>query len=84
MVKYDHTGVHQGTDDAGPAYLQRLYAADLECAMNPPSGRECADPYPPVSSSGDGDADVYVDDDDDDGLPDGALTGGYCARRWWC
>ncbi|HVL84323.1 MAG TPA: hypothetical protein VM367_08595 [Pseudonocardia sp.] len=20
----------------------------------------------------------------DQGLPDGTLTGGYCARKWWC
>lgn len=28
--------------------------------------------------------DVDVDVDDDVNLPDGALTGGYCARKWWC
>jgi hypothetical protein len=27
------------------------------------------------------DVDVDVDHH---GLPDGALTGGYCARKWWC
>jgi hypothetical protein len=25
---------------------------------------------------------VYVDHHHN--LPDGALTGGYCARKWWC
>lgn len=25
-----------------------------------------------------------VDVDDHVNLPDGALTGGYCARKWWC
>lgn len=25
-----------------------------------------------------------VDVDRDGNLPDGALTGGYCARKWWC
>jgi hypothetical protein len=35
---------------------------------------------PPADNSGG----VYVDTDDDDGMRDGALTGGYCARKWWC
>ena len=80
MVKYDHTGVYQGDNDASPQYLQRLYAADLEYAQNPPAGRSCADPYPDTGSSG-GDVDV---DTPDGNLRDGALTGGYCARKWWC
>jgi hypothetical protein len=25
-----------------------------------------------------------VDRRDDQGLPDGAFTGGYCAKKWWC
>lgn len=29
------------------------------------------------------DVDVHVDTDHHD-LPDGALTGGYCRRKWWC
>jgi hypothetical protein len=29
--------------------------------------------------------DIDVDIDDDNvNLPDGALTGSYCARKWWC
>ena len=83
MVGWDHTGVYQGNNDASQSYIDQLYAADLKYAANPPSGRECADPYPSTTSSGGG---VYVDTDDDDdfNMPDGALTGGYCARKWWC
>lgn len=35
MVKDDHTGVYQG--DISPEYVQRLYAADLVNAKNPPA-----------------------------------------------
>lgn len=28
--------------------------------------------------------DVDVEVDDDTNLPDGALTGGYCRKKWWC
>lgn len=83
MVKYDHTGVYQGKYDASSEYLERLYAADTEYSANPPSGRECADPYPTTSSS-DGGSSYSYDSDDSYNMPDGALTGGYCARKWWC
>lgn len=50
---------------------------------------ECSEPPPapvqtssPVSSSPGSDADIDVDRDSN--MPDGALTGGYCARKWWC
>jgi endonuclease YncB( thermonuclease family) len=82
MVKYDHTGVYQGKGGASKAYVDRLYAADLEYAANPPAGRACADPYAEYRT--DTDVDVYVDGDGDFNMPDGALTGGYCARKWWC
>lgn len=82
MVKYDHTGVYQGKHDASKAYVDRLYAADLEYAADPPAGRACEDPYAEYRT--DTDVDVYVDDDGDFNMPDGALTGGYCARKWWC
>jgi endonuclease YncB( thermonuclease family) len=79
MVRNDHTGVYGGKNDASRVYLKRLYDADLDYALNPPAGRNCADPYPPVASDppvskGGGDG----------GLPDGALTGGYCRKKWWC
>lgn len=78
MVKYDHTGVYQGKNDASPAYVQRLYAADLEYALNPPAGRDCADPYPPAPSRG-----GYSGSDDDDDS-DGDRESRFCRKRWWC
>lgn len=84
MVRWDHTGVYQGRNDASPGYVAQLYANDLKYASNPPSGRECGGSSAPASSGSD--VDVYVDTDDsgDYNMPDGALTGGYCARKWWC
>jgi hypothetical protein len=80
-VKHDHTGVYQGKDnDASPAYLQRLYAADTEYALNPPAGRDCADPYP-VSGDGDSSGSVSGGDGND---RDGSSTGGFCRRKWYC
>jgi endonuclease YncB( thermonuclease family) len=79
MVKYDHTGVYQGENDASDEYIAQLYANDTEYSANPPSGRECADPYPPSTGGGGGDVDVP-----DLNGRDGALTGGYCGRKWWC
>jgi hypothetical protein len=70
--------VYGGNNDATPEYLRKLYAADLEYALNPPSGRNCEDPYPSVGKGGD----TYSDGDD--GMRDGALTGGFCSRRRWC
>ncbi|MCD2188417.1 thermonuclease family protein [Actinomycetospora soli] len=78
-VTYDHTEV----DDASRAdasYLDELRSAD-------PNGRTCAAPPSSSSSSSSEDDDhVYVPlpRRGDDGLPDGALTGGYCAKKWWC
>lgn len=85
MVANDHTGVHQGSHDASPDYVARLYALDTMYAVNPPSGRECGDPTPaPAPVTGDGGSSYSYDSDDDHNMPDGALTGGYCARKWWC
>ncbi len=83
MVRNDHTGVYQGRHDASPDYVTRLYALDTQYSSNPPSGRECGGAYdstPPSSGS----SYSYDSDDDDYNMPDGALTGGYCARKWWC
>lgn len=82
MVQNDHTGVYQGRNDASADYVARLYSLDTKYSASPPSGRECGDPYPSTPSSG-GSSYSY-DDDDDYNMPDGALTGGYCARKWWC
>ncbi len=83
MVRNDHTGVYQGRDDASPDCIARLYALDTQYSANPPSGRACGDPYPSTPSTG-GNSYSYDSDDDNYNMPDGALTGGYCARKWWC
>jgi hypothetical protein len=62
--------------------VDRLYEGDTKYAANPPSGRECADPY--AEYRGGGGVDIDTDDDGDYNMPDGALTGGYCARECWC
>jgi endonuclease YncB( thermonuclease family) len=79
MVRYDHTGVHQGDNDASPEYVQRLYAADLIYAANPPSGRECGEPDPPPAPAPDPDVDVDTGDDDDDD-DRGRRGGSICGR----
>jgi endonuclease YncB( thermonuclease family) len=79
MVRYDHTGVYQGHSDASPEYIQRLYAADLDFAANPPSGRECGEPDPPAPPAPDPDVNVDTGDNDDDGG-----ESRFCRRRWWC
>ncbi len=83
MVRNDHTGVYQGRNDASPDYIARLYELDTQYSANPPSGRECGDPSPSTPSTG-GNSYSYDSDDGDYNMPDGALTGGYCARKWWC
>lgn len=82
QVRYDHTGVYQGRNDASQAYLKQLYVKDTLYSTNPPSGRECGEFPPPAPVD---ESPAYVpNNDDDDGMRDGALTGGYCARKWWC
>lgn len=82
MVRYDHTGVHEGDNDASDEYVRQLYGADLIYAASPPSGRECGqDPQPAVVP--DPDLDVYVDTDDDDDHHDGGESR-FCRKRWWC
>lgn len=68
MVAASHTGVYEGRNDAGPAYIAELAAAD--------SGeRECS---APPASTPEPDRDVYVDTGDDDG------ESRFCSRRWYC
>lgn len=83
MVEYDNTGVYAGDNDASDDYVQMLYAADLKYANNPPSGRECGDPYAEFRDDSSSGGNVEFGDKDYN-MPDGALTGGYCARKWWC
>jgi endonuclease YncB( thermonuclease family) len=74
MVVQTHTGVARGDSDASDARLADLRERDY-------GGRDCSEPdYSPSTTE----YDVDVDVDDDGNLPDGALTGGYCARKWWC
>ncbi|GAA4797614.1 hypothetical protein GCM10023200_37310 [Actinomycetospora chlora] len=79
LVSSPSVGIYEGgRNDASPAYLAELRAADhgdRDCAGTPDTA--------PTGSGGDVDVDVHVGDGDS-GLPDGALTGGYCARKWWC
>lgn len=77
MVGYDHTGVQPGGTTASPAYLGALRAAD-------PNGRSCSAPAASTTRSTGGDGGYVYVPHHDHGLPDGALTGGYCARKWWC
>jgi endonuclease YncB( thermonuclease family) len=79
MVPATHTKVSPSGSDASPARLADLRALDYGV-------RDCSDPatrYTPPTSS-DYDVDVDLGRHGDNGLPDGALTGGYCARKWWC
>lgn len=76
MVAQTHTGIDEGDDDASAQRIADLRAQDH-------TGRDCSEPDD-TPSTGQYDVDVELGVDDDDGLPDGALTGGYCARKWWC
>jgi endonuclease YncB( thermonuclease family) len=79
MVGYDHTGIYQGDNDALHAYLDTLYAHDLDYAANPPSGRECGSfPPPPPPVSYDDDTYVPLPDNDDGG------KSRFCRRHWFC
>ncbi len=80
MVGYDHTAVYAGKNQASPAYVAKLRADD-------PDGRTCAAPAstaPSGTGSSDDHGSINWPSPGDQGLPDGALTGGYCARKWWC
>ncbi len=80
MVVYDHTGIYQGRNDAPKAYFAKLRDAD-------PNGRTCTAPAPVTSSSSsdyDGRGSINWPTPGDQGMPDGALTGGYCKKKWWC
>lgn len=77
MLGFSHSAVYAGKNDASPAKVAEGRAADVD-------GRTC-DPAPepstePDSSSSDG-PDI---DHHDTNHRDGALTGGFCRRHWWC
>jgi len=75
-VIYEHTAPYEGRNDASAAYMAELRDSETD------DERDCSGT--PTSSSSGSDVDVDVDVDRDHNLPDGALTGGYCARKWWC
>lgn len=78
MVGYDHTGIYDpANNDASQAYLDQLYAHDLDYAANPPSGRDCGEYPPPAPAPNDDDAYVPLPDNDDD-----RDRGGRFCGRW--
>ena len=74
LVLADHTAPYDG-HGAPPPYLDGLRALDLGDQL-------CSDPV--YTTPDDVDVDVDWPDPGDQGLPDGALTGGYCGKKWWC
>ncbi len=74
-VGHDHTGVYRG-HGASPERIAALMAADDGVQV-------CDDPAVPTAVDPDL-PDVDWPSQGDQGLPDGALTGGFCARKWWC
>ncbi|WP_433277822.1 thermonuclease family protein [Pseudonocardia xinjiangensis] len=73
-VALDHTTVYDG-HGAPASYLDDLRSRD-------DGPQVCTKPRP--SSGGGSGGDVNWPSPGDQGLPDGALTGGYCAKKWWC
>lgn len=75
LIGHEAIGIFGGKkNDASATYLAKLRESDY-------GERDCSG-TPEAPSSGGG---SYGDGDDDDfNMPDGALTGGYCARKWWC
>ena len=79
MVALPAVGVEDG-QGTSPDYLAELRAHDY-------GPRSCSDPIVPSSSnssSDDSGTDLDGPSRGDQGLPDGALTGGYCKKKWWC
>lgn len=74
-VGFDHTTVYGG-HGASEQYLARLRERD-------DGPQRCTAPAA-APSGGSGDGDINWPTPGDQGLPDGALTGGYCAKKWWC
>ncbi len=85
QIGYDHTGVDAGDNDANPAYLAKLRSLDDSFSMQSPKvGRDCSYALMSEPAPTGGGSDVDFGFGEDNGLPDGALTGGYCARKAWC
>ena len=76
LVVPDHTAVFEG-HGAPAGYVSELRVHDY-------GTQQCEEPVVAESPSGGGDVDIDRPSPGDQGLPDGALTGGFCARKWWC
>ena len=74
-VRAEHTAPYD-KHGASADYLSRLRDAD-------DGPQRCAAPGSPGGGGDDGGSIDWLTPGDQ-GLPDGALTGGYCARKWWC
>lgn len=74
LAPSDHTTPYDG-HGAPQTYVDGLRALDF-------GDQVCTDPV--YDSPDDVDADIDWPSPGDQGLPDGALTGGYCAKKWWC
>ena len=77
MVRHDHTGVYEGTNDASSDYVARLYASDLMYATSPPAGRICGEDPPPVPRGGSYD----LPSNGDDSSYVGRKVKGYVCRK---
>lgn len=74
MVRFDHTGVYGGANDASAAYLATLYASDLMYAAAPPTGRVCGEDPPPAAT-------YDVPSHSDDSSYAGRKAKGYVCRK---
>jgi endonuclease YncB( thermonuclease family) len=70
MISDTAVGLYTRKNDATPAYLSELRQHDV-------GHRDCSG-TPEVPSVG------GSHNSRDRNMPDGALTGGFCARKWWC
>jgi hypothetical protein len=73
IVGHEAIGIYAGKNDASTAYLTKLRERDF-------GERVCSGTTESSPSGGV----AYDGGSGDFNMPDGALTGGYCARKWWC
>jgi endonuclease YncB( thermonuclease family) len=73
-VRREYTAVYEG-HGAPAEYLSTLRAAE-------DGPQRCAAPAP--TGGGEDGGSIDWPSPGDQGLPDGALTGGYCRKKWWC
>ncbi|MEV0052600.1 thermonuclease family protein [Saccharopolyspora shandongensis] len=73
--------------NANPTYMEHIRSSHSIAEYRPSGlyGQPCGKPKVYGDDDGDGDPDYHIDvDSPHANLPDGSLTGGYCARKWWC